>query len=130
MAITFHGSWPQPLPIVIQWLHDKAKIEATPTIPENLRKHLPAVIVSPAPGGGTDDYTRSRAVDIDIYAADWQTMDETIGKTESALASLQGDGNRYGYVDASTLTSFSEVSHSMPDVLRCTATVTLSTRPQ
>ena len=57
-------------------------------------------------------------------------MDKTIGKTESALASLQGDGNRYGYVDDSTLTSISEVSHSMPDVIRCTATITLSTRPQ
>ena len=57
-------------------------------------------------------------------------LSKTISKVETALSQLQGDGNRYGYVDSSTLTSFSEVSHSMPDVRRCTATITLNTRPQ
>lgn len=131
MVILLHGSWPPPMPIVIQWLRDMAGIDASAEVPENLSAKLPAVVVSPAPGGSmTDGYTRGRAVDIDIFAADWKSMDATIGKVETALSRLQGDGNQYGYVDSSTLTSFSEVSHSMPGVLRCTATVTLSTRPQ
>lgn len=131
MAIPLRGSWPQPMPIIIQWLQDKAWIKASAEVPENLRANLPAVIVSPAPGGTTaDGFTRGRAVDIDIFAADWTSMDATIRKVETALSQLQGDGNRYGYVDSSTLTSFSEVSHSMPDVRRCTATITLNTRPQ
>lgn len=130
MAMMLNGLWPQPLPIVIRWLKDKAGIDASTKVPKDLRSRLPAVVASPAPGGTSDGYSRSRAVDIDVYAANWRSMDSTIGVIETALSMLQGDGNQYGYVDSSSLTSFSEVSHSVPDVIRCTATVTLSTRPQ
>lgn len=87
MAIPLRGSWPQPMPIIIQWLQDKAGIKASAEVPENLRANLPAVIVSPAPGGTTaDGFTRGRAVDIDIFAADWTSMDATIRKVETALS--------------------------------------------
>ncbi len=131
MSVRLEGSWPPPLPIVIRWLADHAGVKALTAIPENLPDSLPAVVVSPAPAGvDMGDYTRSGGVDIDVYAADWESMDVTISSVTSALASLQGDGNEYGYVDSSELTPFSAIADPDPDVLRCTATVTLSTRPQ
>lgn len=131
MTVKIKGSWPAPLPIVIQWLADHAGVKALTAIPENLSDSLPVVVVSPAPAGSDmGDYTRSSGVDIDVYAADWESMDGTIAAVTSTLASLQGDGNGYGYVDSSELTPFSAIADPDPDVLRCTATVTLSTRPQ
>lgn len=132
MAVRLKGSWPAPLPIVIQWLSDHAGVKALTAIPENLSDSLPAVVVSPAPGGTLDigTYTNMAGVDIDVFAADHDSMDSLTCALADALAVLQGAGNRYGYVDSSTLTSFSEIADDDPTVLRCTATVTLSLRPQ
>jgi len=156
MVVMLKGSWPAVLPIVIQWLSDHAGVKALTAIPENLSDSLPAVVVSPAPGGtldigtytnmagvdiavvvslapgGTLDgaYTNLAGVDIDVFAADHDSLDALACRLTNVLAVLQGAGNQYGYVDASTLTSFSEIADDDPNVLRCTATITLQTRPQ
>lgn len=132
MAVRLKGSWPAPLPIVIQWLSDHAGVKALTAIPENLSDSLPAVVVSPAPGGTLDigTYTNMAGVDIDVFAADHDSLDALACRLTNVLAVLQGAGNQYGYVDASTLTSFSEIADDDPNVLRCTATITLQTRPQ
>lgn len=131
MAVMLKGSWPAVLPIVIQWLSDHAGVKALTGIPENLSDSLPVVVVSLAPGGTLDGaYTNLAGVDIDVFAADHDSLDALACRLTNVLAVLQGAGNQYGYVDASTLTSFSEIADDDPNVLRCTATITLQTRPQ
>ena len=131
MVVMLKGSWPAVLPIVIQWLSDHAGVKALTGIPENLSDSLPAVVVSLAPGGTLDGaYTNLAGVDIDVFAADHDSLDALACRLTNVLAVLQGAGNQYGYVDASTLTSFSEIADDDPNVLRCTATITLQTRPQ
>ena len=59
------------LPLLIAWLKDKANITAVSKLPDDMANRLPLVMVSPAPGGGQgDDYTRTRSLDIDVFAAD------------------------------------------------------------
>ena len=131
MALTLKGSWPAPLPIVIRWLADH-DMKVLTEVPENLSDSLPVVVVSLAPGGSLDvgTYTSAPSLDVDVFAADHDSQDELTCRLTAALSTLQGAGNQYGYVDSSTLTSFSEIADDDPTVLRCTATVTLSLRPQ
>ena len=97
-----------------------------------MKDHLPCVRVPPAPGGGPGaDYTRTRSVDIDVYAADWKSMADITGRIEASIFRLGGRGNRYGYVDASQITEFSQIAYERAaGVLRCTATASLDMRPK
>lgn len=126
------GQWPHGLPLLIAWLKDKANITAVSKLPDDMANRLPLVMVSPAPDGGQGDgYTRTRSLDIDVFAADWKSMAEITGKIEAAVFRLSGDGNQYGYVDSSSITEFSQTAYERAaNVLRCTATASLSMRPK
>lgn len=126
------GQWPHGLPLLIAWLKDKANITAVSKLTDDMANRLPLVMVSPAPGGGQGDgYTRTRSLDIDVFAADWKSMAEITGKIEAAVFRLSGDGNQYGYVDSSSITEFSQTAYERAaNVLRCTATASLSMRPK
>lgn len=130
MTAIIHGTWPQPLPLLTRWLNDHADATTRTQPPKDMKGHLPLILLSPAPGYTGTGYTRSPAVDIDVYAADWKTMGAVIQRIEAALFTLQGDGNQYGYVDTCELTGFAQQPHAEPGVLRCTATATLALRPQ
>lgn len=126
------GQWPHPLPLLIAWLKSDVNITAVSKLPDDMDRHLPLVMVTPAPGGGQgDDYTRTRSVDIDVYASDWKTMANLTGRIETSIFRLGGRGNQYGYVDASRITEFSQIAYeNKAGVLRCAATANLDTRPK
>lgn len=126
------GQWPHPLPLLIAWLKDDVNIIAVSKLPDDMAKRLPLVMVTPAPGGGQGaDYTRTRSVDIDVYAADWKSMADITGRIEASIFRLGGRGNEYGYVDASQITEFSQIAYeNASGVLRCTATASLGMRPK
>lgn len=126
------GQWPHPLPLLIAWLKDDVGISAVSKLPDDMKDHLPCVMVTPAPGGGQGaDYTRMRSVDIDVYAADWKSMADITGRIEASIFRFGGRGNRYGYVDASQITEFSQIAYERAaGVLRCTATASLDMRPK
>lgn len=126
------GQWPHPLPLLIAWLKADADITALSRLPDDLKNHLPCAMVTPAPGGGQGEaYTRTRSVDIDVFAADWKSMADITGRIEASVFRLSGRGNQYGYVDAAALTEFSQIAYgNAVDVLRCTATASLDVRPK
>lgn len=126
------GQWPHPLPLLIAWLKTDVNITAVSKLPDDMAKRLPLVMVTPAPGGGQGtDYTRTRSVDIDVYAADWKSMADITGRIEASIFRLSGRGNQCGYVDAATLTEFSQIAYeNAAGVLRCTATASLDMRPK
>lgn len=155
MAYRLHGTWADPVGLLIRWLsaqpptttrwlgepNNSASILTIPerplehlTVttapPEHIRDALPLLVVSLAPGGGIDGYTRSQPVDIDLYAASRMQAMELRRHVEARLACLQGAGDEQGYVDSSTLSGFTELPHTPPDVIRLTATITLDMRPQ
>lgn len=126
------GQWPHPLPLLIAWLKDDVNIIAVSKLPDDMAKRLPLVMVTPAPSGGQGaDYTRTRSVDIDVYTADWKSMADITGRIEASIFRLGGRGNKYGYVDASQITEFSQIAYeNASGVLRCTATASLDMRPK
>lgn len=125
------GTWADPLAMTIRWLTNEsvhASVTASP--PADMHPALPLIVCSLAPGGGYDGYTRSQPVDIDLYAAGRLQAMELRRHVEARLACLQGAGDEQGYVDSSTLSGFTELPHTPPDVIRLTATITLDMRPQ
>lgn len=133
MPMRIQGRWMQPIPMLIAWIMEHTKlpdITVASQPPADLRNQLPLIVVSVSPGGMIDSYTRSQAVDIDVYAESIVKASEVVEILEPCLASLQGDGNELGYVDSSTLTSFTQIDSRMGGVTRLTATITLDMRPQ
>lgn len=131
MVRRLQGQWPNPIRLLVAWIKQDLHMQAMSRLPDNVGEHLPAVILSGAPAGHMDGYTRGASVDIDVYAADWHQMAAVTGRLEASLFRLAGNGTQAGYADDTDLTSWTSRGYDRdPGVLVCTATVTLTLRPQ
>ncbi len=126
-----NGAWADPLPLVKHWLDTHAGTECRTSMPADSASVLPLVLLSRAPGGGADGYTRTQDVDIDLYAATQSAMGALISKVTVALSSLAGNGDETGYADDARLSAFTDMPvGDRTDLLRCTATLSVDMRPQ
>lgn len=126
-----NGQWQNPIPILVDWILNDAGYNVFTIIPANVQDSLPTVVLSGAPSGGIYGYTRDVSVDIDVYAIDWSTMAQATSEIDASIFRLAGNGNDYGYVDTTQITSWTSRDCDFnPNILRCTATVSLSLRPQ
>ncbi|BAQ31572.1 hypothetical protein [Bifidobacterium scardovii] len=130
MAMPITGGFPSATRLLRTWIEEHTGRPVWTRLPDNMSALLPLIMVSPAPSGGIDGYERQSSLDIDVYVTGPDQMEPLVRELEDSLASLQGDGNRYGYADSCGLTGFSEIPGRDPSVLRWTATATLTMRPQ
>lgn len=123
--------WPQHLRLVNQWIADKTQYRPYMVLPDakQLKTALPLVKTSLSPSGSMGPVERSVSVDIDLLAKSWTGMNLLIQTMDSCMASLAGNGNKYGYVDDISGSAFANVPFGDPAILRCTATFTLVMRP-
>lgn len=123
--------WPQHLQLVNQWITDKTKYRPYTVLPDakHLKTALPLVKTSLSPSGSMGPVERSVSVDIDLLAKSWTCMNLLIQTMDSCMASLAGNGNKYGYVDDISGSAFADVPFGDPAILRCTATFSLVMRP-
>lgn len=123
--------WPQHLQLVNQWITDKTQYRPYTVLPDvkQLQTILPLVKTSLSPSGSMGPVERSVSVDIDLLAKSWKDMTPLIQTMDSCMASLAGNGNKYGYVDDISGNAFADVPFGDPAILRCTAAFTLVMRP-
>ena len=123
--------WPQHLRLVNQWIADKTRYHPYTVLPDDkqLIASLPLVKTSLSPSGSMGPVERSVSVDIDLLAKSWADMNPMIQTMDSCMASLAGNGNKYGYVDDISGSAFADVPFGDPAILRCTATFSLVMRP-
>lgn len=123
--------WPQHLRLVNQWIADMTEYRPYTVLPDakQLKELLPLVKTSLSPSGSMGSVERSVSVDIDLLAKSWTDMNPLIQTMDSCMASLAGNGNKYGYVDDISGSAFADVPFGDPAILRCTATFSLVMRP-
>lgn len=125
----FLGKWPQHLKLFNRWITDQTGIAPYTVTPSNLSSLLPVIKTGLAPSGSFRDFERSVSVDVDLFTASWADMNPLIQTVDTAIAKLPGNGNQYGYVDDVTGGSFANVDYADSNILRCTATFSLTVRP-
>lgn len=130
MALRLSGEYPQPIPLLRTWIEEHVGRAVWTQLPADSGGLLPLIMISHAPSGGVSGYELQAALDIDVYATGHEQADPLMSRIEKTIALLQGDGNRYGYVDSCSMSGFMEITATDPSILRHTATVTLTLRLQ